>query len=56
METPRDPTDRQAESAEPPLIEIIRDAETASAVLKPPRPAILAALRELPAKQDETAS
>ncbi len=44
METPESP-DLQA-PADLPLIEIIRDPETATAVLKPPRPAILAALRE----------
>ena len=45
METTMDP-DRQVEPAELLPIEIIRNPEAATAILKPPRPAILAALRE----------
>ena len=38
--------DSDREPAELPVVEIIRDAGAAGAALKPPRPAILAALRE----------
>ncbi len=38
--------DRPTQTAELPLVEIIRHPETATVVLRPPRPAILATLRE----------
>ncbi len=38
--------ERPSQPAELPLVEIIRDPETATVVLRPPRPAILVTLRE----------